>query len=95
MRRKTVRSEHAKLAVMALLLLSKIFPVNERSGLNLKGDRNTDNVNLKLINENSENIHKVFWSLHASLYTLAGSATDHIKSLQNVIIIIYEFYDIL
>jgi hypothetical protein len=33
LRRKIVRSEHSKLAGLSLLLLSKIFPVSERSGI--------------------------------------------------------------
>lgn len=32
LRRKIVRSEHSKLAGLALLLLTKIFPASERSG---------------------------------------------------------------
>lgn len=35
LRRKIIRSEHSKLAGLALLLLAKIFPAGERSGKNI------------------------------------------------------------
>ena len=86
MRRKIIRSEHSKLAGLALLLLSKIFPVNERSGLNLKGERNIENCNLKLIIESTNDKHALFWKLHELMYSPKHSVNDLFTPMQKVIV---------
>lgn len=84
MRRRIIRSEHSKLAGLALLLLSKIFPVNERSGLNLKGERNLNNCNLKLILESANDENMLFWKLHELLYLVPQDVNDIFKPMQKV-----------
>ncbi len=84
MRRRIIRSEHSNLAGLALLLLSKIFPVNERSGLNLKGERNLENCNLKLVLEFTKEDHVLFWKLHELMYSTKHGIHDLFNPLQNV-----------
>lgn len=89
LRRKIVRSEHSKLAGLSLLLLSKLFPVSERSGIvvillfnliilgvNLKGERNLDNNNLKCTNEYSKQEHSCFLSVHDLFYHSPSKLAD-------------------
>lgn len=82
LRRKIVRSEHSKLAGLALLLLSKIFPACERSGklflclnfitkqlgVNLRGERNIENKNLKNFCQIRDRSYDFVCHLHKLFY---------------------------
>lgn len=68
--RRTAKTSEAQVAGRILVFLSKVFPLGERSGLNLRGDFNIENITIidreadDLKGESSPTIgYKQFWRL--------------------------------
>lgn len=69
--RRLSKSQDSSLCGKILLLISKAFPSNERSGVNLRGDLNLDNITP--IDENISNsvdasLYSAFWRLQFFMY---------------------------
>ena len=67
-----------------MIFISKVFPLDERSGLNLKGEINTESIiqipnNIDL--NDFEKFHFNFWNLHNIIYAPieAVSSWDSVK----------------